>query len=90
MNSRCGYYGGIMAKTAKSTNENLKDVSLEDAFSKIEDLLDRMNEDDVPLEESFGMYKEGMELLKHCNDIIDKVEKQIEVLSVQDSEEEDG
>lgn len=79
-----------MAKAAESAKENLKDVSLEDAFSKIEDLMDKMNEDDVPLEESFGMYKEGMELLKHCNDIIDKVEKQIEVLSVQDSEEEDG
>lgn len=70
--------------------EELKDLSLEDAFAKVEELMDKMNGEDVALEESFGMYKEGMELLKHCNDIIDKVEKQIEILNVQYSEEEDG
>ena len=70
--------------------EELKDLSLEDAFVKVEELMDKMNGEDVALEESFGMYKEGMELLKHCNDIIDKVEKQIEILNVQYSEEEDG
>jgi exodeoxyribonuclease VII small subunit len=31
----------------------------------------------VSLEDSFKLYKEGMKLIKFCNDKIDKVEKQV-------------
>ena len=40
-----------------------------------------MEQEDISLEESFQIYKEGMELLKKCNQAIDKVEKQVLVLN---------
>ena len=36
--------------------------------------------ENVSLEDSFALYKDGMELLKVCSDKIDKVEKQVLVL----------
>lgn len=56
-------------------------LSLEQAFAQLEDTISRLESEDITLEESFAAYKEGMELLKHCNDSIDKVEKQVLMLS---------
>ena len=35
---------------------------------------------DTSLEESFGLYQKGMEMLKFCNEKIDTVEKKVQVL----------
>lgn len=59
----------------------VKDLSLEQAFARLEDTISRLESSDITLEESFQEYKTGMELLKHCNDSIDKVEKQVLMLS---------
>ena len=50
---------------------------LEEAFDRIEALLEKLQDKDVTLEESFGLYQEGMGLLKLCNENIDHVEKQM-------------
>ena len=61
--------------------EELDNMSLEDAFSKIEELMDNMSSEAVTLEESFSLYKDGMELLKVCSDKIDTIEKKVMVLN---------
>ena len=45
----------------------------------------RLEEGGISLEESFKLYKKGMELIKACDEKIDRVEKQILIL-----EEENG
>lgn len=50
---------------------------MEEAFDRIEALLEKLQDKDVTLEESFGLYQEGMGLLKLCNENIDHVEKQM-------------
>lgn len=65
--------------------KDIKDLSLEEGFAKIEELMDEMADSEVTLEESFEKYKLGMQLLKHCNEKIDRVEKQIQILSDGDS-----
>lgn len=57
--------------------ENREDFCLEEAFEKIEGLLEKLGSRDVSLEESFTLYQEGMKLLKQCNEKIDRVEKQM-------------
>ena len=36
---------------------------------------------ELTLEEAFAVYQKGMELLKYCNESIDKVEKKVLVLN---------
>ena len=44
---------------------------------------------DLPLEEAFKLYQEGVKLLKYCNGAIDKVEKKIiEIHGNEDEEDE--
>lgn len=64
-----------MAKK-KETAEH-EQFRLEEAFDRIEALLEKLQDKDVTLEESFGLYQEGMGLLKLCNENIDHVEKQM-------------
>lgn len=52
-------------------------MSLEEKFAKLEETVKKLESEDISLEESFRIYKEGMELLKQCNADIDKVEKQV-------------
>lgn len=62
----------------------IEELSLEEGFKKIEELMQEMTDGEVSLEDSFEKYKLGMEILKHCSDKIDKVEKQIEILNAED------
>lgn len=54
-----------------------KETTLDQIFEKLEDAINRLEQDDISLEESFKIYKEGMKLIKSCNDKIDKVEKEV-------------
>lgn len=56
-------------------------LSLEDTFENINLIMAKLSDDSISLEESFGLYKEGMEMLKSCKDIIDDVEKRVIMLS---------
>lgn len=52
-------------------------MTLEENFSKIEEVIDKLETEDISLEEAFAAYSEGMKLLKTCNEEIDKVEKKV-------------
>lgn len=59
----------------------VENLSLEQAFEQLEKTIERLESEEITLEDSFVSYKEGMQLLKHCNDQLDKVEKQVLLLS---------
>lgn len=72
-----------MGKTMEiqQNDESEKKLTLEENFAKLEDTIARLEDDEISLEEAFTAYKQGMDLLKSCNEQIDKVEKQVLVLS---------
>jgi exodeoxyribonuclease VII small subunit len=62
----------------KKTNEGAENgLSLEEAFARLDELLKKMEDREIPLEESFAVYKEGMDLLKQSREKIDTVEKKM-------------
>ena len=64
-----------------------KKPTLEENFKKLEEMINKMEDDELPLEETFKLYSEGMTILKNCNEEIDRVEKK--VLSLNDKGETD-
>ena len=58
-----------------------KQSSLEELMEEIEDILDKMDEKEISLEDSFLLYEEGMKKLKVCNNRIDQVEKKMLVIN---------
>lgn len=58
--------------------ENQKEEkTLEEAFSELDVLADKLEDRETSLEDSFQLYKQGMGLLKFCNDKLDTVEKKM-------------
>lgn len=58
-----------------------KEFKLEEAFAKLEVIIEELEKPDISLESSFSLYQEGMKLLKASSDSIDKVERNLIVLS---------
>lgn len=56
---------------------NKKELTVEEAFELLDGVVEKLEDQETPLEESFALYQKGMELLKLCNDKIDTVEKKM-------------
>lgn len=56
-------------------------ITIEEAFEKLEQLVETLENPEISLDDAFANYKEGMELLKYCNSSIDDVEKKVLALS---------
>lgn len=54
-----------------------KKASLEESFEKLDEIVMRLQSEELSLEESFQTYKEGMKLVQTCNTVIDQVEKKL-------------
>lgn len=52
-------------------------LSLEETFEQIEEVIARLEAEEITLEESFREYHRGMKLLQRCNEAIDQVEKKV-------------
>ena len=54
-----------------------KKISIEEAFERMDEIIEQMQSGELSLEDSFKKYEEGMKLVKTCSESIDKVEKKL-------------
>ncbi len=54
-----------------------KDRTIEEEFEELDTIINKMENADVSLEESFSLYEEGMKLLKNANEKVTSVEQKI-------------
>lgn len=59
--------------------------TLEENLKQLEGMIEKLEDKEIGLEESFALYEQGIKLLKQCNDQIDRVEKKVMVMN-QDGE----
>ena len=65
-------------------------LSLEEALEKLDKTIERLQVEEISLEESFQLYKEGMDYVKICSETIDQVEKKVLVLNQEGNLDELG
>ena len=63
-----------MSKSADQT------LSFEEKMKKLEDIIQKLDSDEVQLEESLSLYKEGIKLSKECDEILKNAQLEIEEL----------
>ena len=66
--------------------KNKDNQTIEDKFDELDELLNKMDDDNLPLEESFELYNKGLELIKDCNKRIEKVENELTILDKGENE----
>lgn len=57
--------------------EQDNEITLEEAFGQIEEVISHLETEEITLEQSFQEYHRGMQLLQYCNEAIDRVEKKV-------------
>lgn len=65
----------------KTENNDTKDLTFEQAIKKLTDIVGKIENGSISLEQSIAQYEQGMELIKYCREILQKAEKKIEEIS---------
>lgn len=51
--------------------------TLENAFEELNDIIKKMDQNEISLDDSFKLYHDGINLVQFCNEKIEKIEKQM-------------
>lgn len=63
------------------SKENEKTLTLEEHFAHLEQIVARMEDADVSLDEAFELYKKGLDEVKSANDMVQGMENAMLVLN---------
>ena len=67
--------------------QSLEESSVEEALERLNQIICSLD-GEISLEESFRLYREGVQLLQYCNAKVDLVEKQMIVLNGAENQDE--
>ena len=69
-----------MAKKTTKKDDTAKS-SFEETIKELTDIVGKIEQGQIPLQESLEQYERGMALIKHCRLILQRAEKKIERVS---------
>lgn len=64
-------------------------LSFEDALARLEEIVEKLEAENILLEESVKLYEEGIELSKSCTQTLEQAELRIEKVNEQHAENKD-
>ena len=68
----------------KKQKDDVGGLSFEEAIKELTNIVGKIEQGEIPLQDSLEQYGKGMTLIKHCRDILQKAEKQIEKITEAD------
>ena len=68
-----------MANTKKK--DDIGKLSFEEAIKELTSIVGKIEQGEIPLQDSLTQYERGMSLIQHCQAILKKAEKRIEKIS---------
>lgn len=57
-----------------------KELGFEAAFLKLQEIAEKLDDNNITLDESLKLFEEGVKLSKYCNDILSKAREKIDSL----------
>jgi exodeoxyribonuclease VII small subunit len=60
-----------------ATTEPGGELSFEEAFSHLEEIVQRLEEGDLPLQEALDLYDQGMTMARRCQTLLDDAEMRV-------------
>ncbi len=58
-----------------------KDPGFEETLARLEEIVRKLEGGETPLDESLGLFEEGVKLVRLCRDKLDEAERKITVLT---------
>ncbi|SDW53884.1 Exodeoxyribonuclease VII small subunit [Marininema mesophilum] len=75
-----------MAESDKTRQEVLENLPFEEAMAQLEEVVDQLENGEVPLEEAIGLFERGMRLSRLCGTKLERLESQVEMLVQENGE----
>ena len=73
--------------TERKQKDEVGKLTFEQAIQQLKAIVDRIEQGEIPLQDSLEQYEKGMALIKHCRDILQKAQKRIEKISKEEPPE---
>ena len=80
--------GALEKKKDMGLPEDPEPKNLETGLSELEEILETLSGDDLPLEEAFRLYESGIKKVRECQKTMEDVEKRMQILKEDGSLEE--
>lgn len=68
---------------------NKERLSFEEALSRLEEIVNELEDESISLEDTIKLYEEGIELSKICTETLEQAELRIEKVNEQHADNED-
>ena len=65
----------------KKQKDDLGELSFQESIKELTNIVGKIEQGQIPLQDSLQQYERGMVLIKHCRTILNKAEKRIEKIS---------
>jgi exodeoxyribonuclease VII small subunit len=72
------------------TDTKKSEDRFEDQLARLEEIVDRLEDESVGLEEALGLFENGMELARQCRARLEEVEQRVSQLLEDESGEEEA
>ena len=70
---------------AKGKSKQPEEMTYEEAFQELKDLVKRLESQDLQLEEGLALFERGQSLAKRCEQLLEEAEIKIKQITVSDS-----
>jgi len=71
----------------RKNKDEIAKLTFEQAIGQLKEIVTRIEQGQIALQDSLDQYEKGMALIKHCRDILQKAEKRIEKISKEEPSE---
>jgi exodeoxyribonuclease VII small subunit len=68
----------------------MEELSFEQAYDELAATVHRLEAGDLTLEEAIALYERGMRLARHCSDLLDAAELQVQQLTLVSEQQQAG
>ena len=74
----------------KKHKDDVSKLNFEDSIKQLKEIVERIEQGEIPLQDSLDQYEKGMTLIKHCRTILQRAEERIEKISREEVAAESG
>jgi exodeoxyribonuclease VII small subunit len=74
---------------ARKKKDDLGELSFEESIKELTNIVGKIEQGQIPLQDSLSQYEKGMALIKQCRTILQKAEKRIEKISELDAKSQE-
>ena len=67
--------------TKEQGKNDISKLSFEEAIKELTGIVEKIEQGEIPLQDSLTKYEKGMALIKHCREILAKAEQRIEKIA---------